>query len=92
MSLGASVADAVAALSTDEEKETLVIAGGALLLDGLLAAAAGRSRGEERDAAERALLNLLATGVPPGDCPTPYLIPRHYSYPCSHTLLEACHR
>ena len=63
VSLGACCADAVAALRTDEEKETLVIAGGALLLDGLLSAAAGRSRGEERDAAERALLNLLATGA-----------------------------
>lgn len=64
VSLGAAVADAVAVLRTDEEKETLVIAGGALLLDGLLAAAGGSSRGEERDAAERAVLNLLATGAP----------------------------
>ena len=61
MSLGASIADAIAALRSDAEKETLVIAGGGALLDGLLAAAAGGSAGEEREAAERALLNLLAT-------------------------------
>ena len=125
VSLGASIADAIAALRSDAEKETLVIAGGGkymsmnvppptfkphkwcwtakskrvyalcvcfrvhgecslpwsrnashlelthcgialivvagALLDGLLAAAAGGSAGEEREAAERALLNLLAT-------------------------------
>jgi len=61
VSLGASIADAIAALHSDAEKETLVIAGGGKLLDGLLAAAAGGSAGEEREAAERALLNLLAT-------------------------------
>jgi len=61
VSLGASIADAIAALRSDAEKETLVIAGGGKLLDGLLAAAAGASAGEEREAAERALLNLLAT-------------------------------
>lgn len=64
VSLGEAVADAIAALGADEEKETVVIFGGPLLLDGLLDAAAISSRSpRERAAAERALASLLSTGA-----------------------------
>lgn len=63
MTLGEAVADAIAALKTDEEKETVVIFGGPLLLDGLLDAASVASRSPaERAAAERALASLLSAG------------------------------
>ena len=64
MTLGEAVADAIAALAADEDKEAVVIFGGPLLLDGLLDAGATTSRsGRERAAAERALASLLATGA-----------------------------
>jgi hypothetical protein len=64
VTLGEAVADAIAALGADEDKEAVVIFGGPLLLDGLLDAAATTSRsGRERAAAERALASLLATGA-----------------------------
>lgn len=63
VTLGEAVADAIAALKTDEEKETVVIFGGPLLLDGLLDAASVASRSPaERAAAERALASLLSAG------------------------------
>ena len=64
VTLGEAVADAIAALGADEDKETVVIFGGPLLLDGLLDAAAISSRSpHERAAAERALASLLSTGT-----------------------------
>jgi hypothetical protein len=64
VTLGEAVADAIAALGADADKEAVVIFGGPLLLDGLLNAAATTSRSHrERAAAERALASLLATGA-----------------------------
>ena len=59
----AAIADAIASLQTDAERETVVAFGGPYLLDGLLDAATMQADTEaECHAAQRALTNLLLGG------------------------------
>ncbi len=63
--MAVAIADAIGSLETDAERETVLIFGGALLLDGLLDAASVHARNAaERLAAQRALIALLSTGAP----------------------------
>lgn len=66
--IAAGIADAIASLDTDAERETVVVFGGPWLLDGLLDTASLRSDTKaERFAAQRALTNLLSGGKGLGD-------------------------
>ena len=63
--MAVAIADAIGSLETDAERETVLIFGGALLLDGLLDAASMHAKNDaERFAAQRALVALLSTGAP----------------------------